>query len=89
MTSYEAKVTSKGQITLPAQLREALRISTGDKVVFSVTPDGAFRVSAQNKSLRDLKSIVRTGPKFSSDDVRRWLEDSREERAGFTSKKQK
>jgi AbrB family looped-hinge helix DNA binding protein len=89
MASYEAKVTSKGQITLPAQLREALRISTGDKVVFSVAPDGAFRVSAQNKSMRDLKGIVRTGPQFSSDDVRRWLEDSREDRAGFSLKMQK
>ena len=89
MTSYEAKVTSKGQITLPAPLREALRISTGDKVVFSVTPDGAFRVSVQNKSLADLKGIVRTGPKFSSDDVRRWLEDSRKERAGFAQKTSK
>jgi AbrB family looped-hinge helix DNA binding protein len=89
MTSYEAKVTSKGQITLPAPLREALRISAGDKVVFSVTPDGAFRVTAQNKSLADLKGIVRTGPKFTGDDVRRWLEESREERAGFAPKKRK
>jgi len=83
MTSYEAKITSKGRITLPTPLRKALRISTGDKIVFSTTSDGTFRVSVQNKSLADLKGIVRAGPKFSGDDVRRWLEDSRLARAGF------
>lgn len=32
--TYQAKITSKGQITLPAELREHLRIGVGDTVEF-------------------------------------------------------
>ena len=33
---YEATVTSKGQVTLPKEVRERLRIGEGDKVRFTV-----------------------------------------------------
>lgn len=36
-----AKVTSKGQTTIPKEVREALRIEPGDHIVWSVEPDGA------------------------------------------------
>ena len=32
--SYHAKITSKGQITLPAELREHLKVQTGDTIEF-------------------------------------------------------
>lgn len=35
-----ATITSKGQITLPASIRKELKIGTGDKLDFEVTPDG-------------------------------------------------
>ena len=31
-----ARVTSKGQVTIPKRVREALDISTGDRIVFRV-----------------------------------------------------
>lgn len=40
-----AKVTSKGQITLPRQVREVLGVSAGDQVIFRIEPDGV-RVAA-------------------------------------------
>ncbi|MDP0500021.1 MAG: AbrB/MazE/SpoVT family DNA-binding domain-containing protein [Verrucomicrobiota bacterium JB022] len=36
MTVVHAKVTSKGQITLPKELRETLSLSAGDRVEFSM-----------------------------------------------------
>lgn len=35
-----ATLTSKGQITLRASIRKKLKIRTGDKLDFEVTPDG-------------------------------------------------
>ena len=34
-----AKVMSKGQITIPKDVREALRVSNGDRVTFIVEQD--------------------------------------------------
>ncbi|OGT99111.1 MAG: hypothetical protein A2085_04200 [Gemmatimonadetes bacterium GWC2_71_10] len=34
-------LTSKGQITLPKIVREALHLDTGDRVAFELRPDGA------------------------------------------------
>ena len=39
-----AKVTSKGQVTLPKAVREALGIESGDEVVFRVEGDRAVLV---------------------------------------------
>lgn len=38
--SKEAKVTSKGQVTIPAEVREALAIAEGDSVTFEVSEAG-------------------------------------------------
>lgn len=35
-----AKLTSKGQLTVPVAIREILRLKEGDKVVFFVEEDG-------------------------------------------------
>jgi antitoxin PrlF len=81
VANFEAKVTSKGQITLPAKLRSRLRIEAGDNIVFSETPDGGFRIGAKRESLRDLKGIVRSGPAVTSADVKKWVEEARERSA--------
>jgi AbrB family looped-hinge helix DNA binding protein len=36
-----AKVTSKGQVTIPVRVRRALDIESGDDVVFELGPEGA------------------------------------------------
>jgi len=41
MTIIEtAKVTSKGQITIPNRIRELLRVSTGERIAFGVSKEG-------------------------------------------------
>ena len=49
-----AKVTSKGQITVPAEIRKKLRLKTGDKVVFT-EEDG--KIVFRNASLTALSEI--------------------------------
>lgn len=41
---YKAKVTSKGQITIPAAVRDALGIKPGEKLIFFDGGNGEFRL---------------------------------------------
>jgi AbrB family looped-hinge helix DNA binding protein len=45
----EATVTSKGQITVPNDLRKALDISAGDRLRFVQAPDGSIRLEARKR----------------------------------------
>lgn len=46
MVVKQAKVTSKGQITIPAEVREALRLHEGDTVTFEVDDQDHARLRA-------------------------------------------
>jgi antitoxin PrlF len=52
-----AKVTSKGQITIPADIRSALGVRSGDKVLFVQADDGS--VVLQNSNLQALERAQR------------------------------
>jgi AbrB family looped-hinge helix DNA binding protein len=47
MATLRAKVTSKGQITLPKALRRTLSINTGDRLEFSVSDANTISVRKQ------------------------------------------
>jgi AbrB family looped-hinge helix DNA binding protein len=47
MTTLQAKVTSKGQVTLPKQLRTKLAIRSGDRLEFEM--DKPDRISVRKK----------------------------------------
>ena len=51
-----AKVTSKGQITIPKDVRDALGIQEGDQIVFRVEKERA--VMARTSNLLDLAGAV-------------------------------
>ena len=55
----EAAVTSKGQITIPADIRRAMGIKAKDRVVFTVMPDGTTVMRAKTKSIASLTSEPR------------------------------
>lgn len=42
--SFEATVTSKGQITIPKEVRDRLDIEEGEKVLFRFDEDGSLRL---------------------------------------------
>jgi antitoxin PrlF len=52
-----ARVTSKGQITIPKPVREALKLTAGDRVVFRVV-EGERAILARTPDLLDLAGAV-------------------------------
>ncbi|MBX3690243.1 AbrB/MazE/SpoVT family DNA-binding domain-containing protein [Dokdonella sp.] len=52
-----ATLTSKGQITIPVAIREALKVSTGDRVEFVEVAPGRYEFMAATASVRDLKGM--------------------------------
>lgn len=55
---YEATVTSKGQVTLPKEVRERLRAGEGDKVRFTVESGNRIVLARTEHSIRDLFGIL-------------------------------
>ncbi|MAE63968.1 MAG: AbrB family transcriptional regulator [Phycisphaeraceae bacterium] len=51
-------VTSKGQITLPAEIRKRLNLQPGDKLDFIVREDGTIEVHPLRGSIQDLKGML-------------------------------
>jgi len=54
-----AAVTSKGQITIPLEVRKKLGLKTGDRVRLIEGENGEFIFKAKTGSLMDLKGCVR------------------------------
>lgn len=54
----KAKITFKGQVTIPREVRNALGIEEGDSVLFMVEKDRAILKPVKKKSLRDLYGIL-------------------------------
>lgn len=54
-----ATLTSKGQITIPAIVRDALGVEAGDRVEFVQVEPGHFELVAATQSVTALKGLVR------------------------------
>ena len=52
-----ATVTSKGQITIPVDVRQALNVDAGDRVEFVEIEAGRFEVVAATRSVRELRGM--------------------------------
>jgi AbrB family looped-hinge helix DNA binding protein len=53
-TAVEATVTSKGQVTLPKELRKRLGIQRGSRIRFTLPASGAVKVEPVLYDLEDL-----------------------------------
>jgi len=54
-----ATLTSKGQITIPVQVRTALGVGAGDRIEFVEMEKGQFAIVPANRSVRELKGMLR------------------------------
>jgi antitoxin PrlF len=54
-----ATLTSKGQITIPVQVRIALGVDAGDRIEFVEIEKGQFAIVPANRSVRELKGMLR------------------------------
>jgi AbrB family looped-hinge helix DNA binding protein len=53
-----ATMTSKGQITIPIQVRTALGLDAGDKIDFIECEKGQFKMIPRTASIRDLEGCI-------------------------------
>lgn len=54
----EATISSKGQITIPAAVREALKLKAGTRIQFLQEGDGRFSFVPVKSSILAMKGIV-------------------------------
>lgn len=53
-----ATLTSKGQLTVPLEVRDVLGLAPGDRLLFEYEADGSYRVRPVRSSIRSLRGIV-------------------------------
>ena len=51
-------LTSKGQLTLPKAIRDAMKLDAGSKLNFRLHPDGTLTVRPLNRSIDSLIGIL-------------------------------
>lgn len=66
---HKAKLTSKGQITIPAAVREQLNIGPGDKIVFLPCEAGEFRIRRVGSVKELFGAIHYSGPPASVEEM--------------------
>lgn len=59
----EAAITSKGQITIPAEIRKQMKLNPQDKVVFTLLPNGTTVMRAKNRSVTSMAGAVKSSTK--------------------------
>jgi AbrB family looped-hinge helix DNA binding protein len=59
--TVEAKVTSKGQVTLPRELRKRLGVQRGSRIRFSIPVSGAVHVEPVLYDFQDLWRMADQG----------------------------
>lgn len=51
-------LTSKGQVTVPREIRDRLGLKAGDKLKFTLLSDGTVIMRAKTKRLADLAGLL-------------------------------
>ncbi|MFG3454831.1 AbrB/MazE/SpoVT family DNA-binding domain-containing protein [Stutzerimonas stutzeri] len=54
-----ATLTSKGQVTIPIQVRTSLGLDAGDRIEFVELEKGKYAIMAVTHSVKDLKGMIR------------------------------
>lgn len=80
------KVTSKGQVTLPADVRKLMNLGAGDKVLFVRLDDDTIALRSSNldaihAAQRDFEGSAESANLQSEDDVVALVKQIRKERA--------
>ena len=70
----ESTITSKGQTTVPAEIRALVHAKAGTRLVWSVMPDGTIIVRAKTKSILDMAGMLKVpkGKRVSTEQMNPW-----------------
>jgi AbrB family looped-hinge helix DNA binding protein len=75
---FQAKITSKGQITLPRQVRDELGVQEGDVVIFEVDADRVQVLPLRKSSpFAHYEGIGNPGIEGGRDGIDSWLRELR------------
>jgi antitoxin PrlF len=56
--STDATLTSKGQTTIPKAIRDGLNMKAGDRMTFTLMPDGVVIMRVKNKRVSELAGLL-------------------------------
>lgn len=56
--SAESTLTSKGQTTIPKEIRERLGMQAGDRMTFTLLPEGVVLMRVKNRSVMSLAGAL-------------------------------
>jgi len=59
----ESTITSKGQTTIPIEIRHRLKLKPGDRIEYIVEEDGKIVLRPRNLDIRELKGILGPPPR--------------------------
>jgi antitoxin PrlF len=54
----DATLTSKGQTTIPKPIRDSLGMKAGDRMTFTLMPDGVVLLRVKNKRVANLAGLL-------------------------------
>jgi AbrB family looped-hinge helix DNA binding protein len=54
----DATLTSKGQTTIPKEIRDSLGMKAGDRMTFTLMPDATVIMRVKSKSITDLAGVL-------------------------------
>ena len=55
----DATLTSKGQTTIPKEIRDSLHMKAGDRMTFTLMPDDTVVMRVKSKSITELAGKLR------------------------------
>ncbi len=64
-----AKMTSKGQVTVPKPIRQYLELHTGDQVEFIIDEKGRVIMTSKTLDVEDIFGMLETNKQVSVDDM--------------------
>ncbi|MGA8310420.1 MAG: AbrB/MazE/SpoVT family DNA-binding domain-containing protein [Terriglobales bacterium] len=74
----QAKITSKGQVTVPREVRRVLGVRAGDRLLFESDGKGVRVRPVRNKSaFSKYRGIGNPGIRSGKKNIRRWLREMR------------
>lgn len=70
----ESTITTKGQTTVPADVRALVDAKPGTKLIWSVTPDGTIIVRAKTRSILDMAGMLKApkGRRVAVENMNAW-----------------